>query len=272
MLGRPRSVRHLLPCASAMRAPSFAVRASRTNAPIAPRGPTKIGPGRSTTRHSRSARDPRARRRPVSSIDALVRAAARAETTPNVRALARRTAHDLDHATGAEFQRVALDLARRGARHLAFELFEVRRERVEELGTRTVEQLGAGLDTWGEVDCFAYFVAGPAWRAGVLSDAHVRRWARSKDRWKRRLALVATVPLNVANRGGSGDARRTLTVCALLAGDAEPVVVSALSWALRALVPRERKAVERFLAAHEARLAPRVLREVGCKLRTGCKA
>ncbi|MBI5365229.1 MAG: DNA alkylation repair protein [Planctomycetes bacterium] len=205
-------------------------------------------------------------------LEALVRAAERAATTPALRSLARKTALELDHAQRAEFRRVALELVGRGARHLAYELFEARRERIQELRVRDVDALGDRLATWGDVDCFAYFVAGPAWREGVLPDAHVARWARSKDRWKRRLALVATVPLNVANRGGRGDARRTLVVCSLLAGDAEPVVVSALSWALRALVPRDRGAVERFLAVHEARLAPRVLREVRSKLRTGRKA
>jgi hypothetical protein len=47
--------------------------------------------------------------------------------------------------------------------------------------------------------------------------------------------------------------------------------VKALSWALRALIPHDRKAVERFLRKHEKDLAARVRREVRNKLETGRK-
>jgi 3-methyladenine DNA glycosylase AlkD len=99
----------------------------------------------------------------------------------------------------------------------------------------------------------------------------VHAWTRSADRWQRRLALVCTVALNVRARGGQGDAERTLGVCRRLVGDRDDMVVKALSWALRALVYWDREAVRLFLAQHDARLAARVTREVGNKLRTGVK-
>jgi 3-methyladenine DNA glycosylase AlkD len=49
------------------------------------------------------------------------------------------------------------------------------------------------------------------------------------------------------------------------------MVVKALSWALREVVPHRPIAVQLFLEQYRARLAPRVLREVGNKLRTGLK-
>jgi len=118
---------------------------------------------------------------------------------------------------------------------------------------------------------FACMIAGQALRRGALPEADVLRWARSRDRFWRRAALVATVPLNVRAQGGSGDARRTLRVCSALAGDRDDTVVKALSWALRALAERDAPAVRRFVASKRARLAPRVLREVRNKLRTGLK-
>ena len=53
-----------------------------------------------------------------------------------------------------------------------------------------------GLEDWGRVDLFGCTIGGQAWRNGLLSDAVVVAWSRSPDRWRRRLALVCTVPLN----------------------------------------------------------------------------
>jgi 3-methyladenine DNA glycosylase AlkD len=49
------------------------------------------------------------------------------------------------------------------------------------------------------------------------------------------------------------------------------MVEKALSWALRELVVHDPAAVERFMAAHAARLGSRVKREVESKLKTGLK-
>jgi 3-methyladenine DNA glycosylase AlkD len=99
----------------------------------------------------------------------------------------------------------------------------------------------------------------------------IHDWAHSKDRWWRRAALVSTVALNVEARGGTGDVPRTLQVCRLLVGDRDDMVVKASSWALRALVEHDPKAVREFLAEHESILAARVKREVRNKLTTGLK-
>jgi 3-methyladenine DNA glycosylase AlkD len=84
--------------------------------------------------------------------------------------------------------------------------------------------------------------------------------------------LVSTVPLNLAAAGGTGDAPRTLDICGRLVDDRDDMVVKALSWALRELVPRDPEAVRGFLADHDGRLAARVRREVATKLDTGRKS
>jgi 3-methyladenine DNA glycosylase AlkD len=56
-----------------------------------------------------------------------------------------------------------------------------------------------------------------------------------------------------------------------LAPDRDPMVVKALSWALRELAKREPAAVRAYLAANAARLPALVRREVGNKLATGLK-
>ena len=166
-----------------------------------------------------------------------------------------------------------LPLARALAKSGGFETRAVAYELVARnktpLDTRTVEELGRGNDNWGLVDSFSVLVAGPAWRTGAVSDAAVRKWARSRDRWWRRTALVSTVALNAKSRGGTGDVGRTLAICRMLADDPDEMVVKALSWALRELAKREPAAVRAFL--DERPLHPRVVREVRRKLETGRK-
>ena len=104
-----------------------------------------------------------------------------------------------------------------------------------------------------------------------MADRFIHRWLASDDRWRRRAAVVATVALNNKARGGVGDTARTLGVCEAVLDDRDDMVVKGLSWALRELAKRDRRSVEHFFKAHNGRLAQRVRREVGNKLRTGLK-
>ena len=158
-----------------------------------------------------------------------------------------------------------------GRRVVAYELVYHHPAALASLTARDVERLGRGLDGWGAVDAFGVFIAGPAWREGRIGHAVIRRWARSRDRWWRRAALVSTVPLNSRARGGSGDAARTLAVCRMLIADRDDLVVKAMSWALRELAKRDPGAARRFVAERRTALAPRVVREVRNKLDTGLK-
>jgi 3-methyladenine DNA glycosylase AlkD len=128
------------------------------------------------------------------------------------------------------------------------------------------------LSDWGSIDLFGVTVAGKAWREGILEDDTIRSWTKSPNRWMRRLALVATVPLNSKSRGGEGDAVRTLDICGRLLSDRDDMVVKALSWALRELAKRDPAPVRVFLATESHRLAALVRREVLNKLTYGTKA
>jgi 3-methyladenine DNA glycosylase AlkD len=145
------------------------------------------------------------------------------------------------------------------------------RKALEALTPNDVTVLGRGIKGWGEVDCFACYVAGPAWRECRIPDSMVQRWARSPSRWWRRAALVSTVPLNNHARGGAGDTVRTTRICRMLVRDRDDMVVKALSWALRELGKRDRAAVELFVRRYQQVLPSRVNREVLNKLQTGLK-
>jgi 3-methyladenine DNA glycosylase AlkD len=209
-------------------------------------------------------------------IDAEIRALP-VRNTPNVRAVRRRYSHQLRDASPA----FMLDLVRElvstcGYRGIAYELLLYHRPAFERLGETEIEELGQGIDSWWAVDSFARLLSGPAWLRRQVPDQLIHRWAHSEDRWWRRAALVSTVALNVrtpkgAAGGGRGDTARTLAVCRLLADDHDDMVVKALSWALRELVPHDPVAVRTFLAEHDDVLAARIKREVRNKLDTGLK-
>jgi 3-methyladenine DNA glycosylase AlkD len=176
--------------------------------------------------------------------------------------------------SGETVIQVALDLWGRGDqrnRWAAVTLLHSHPPAFRLLRWRLLQEMGDGMGNWGDTDAFS-FLAGLAWRNGQISDQRVHRWARSKNRWWRRAALVCTVVLNRRSVGGTGDVGRTLAVAELLAGDRDDMVVKGLSWALRELIRVDRRAVERFLRDHDGVLAARVKREVRAKLTTGLKA
>lgn len=207
----------------------------------------------------------------VESLGAVSRAFSRAHTTPEVRRVARAIAKQRASSEPRDVVELALALHARGHRVWACEILEASPRARSVLGVREIELLSRGLGSWVEVDVFGCFVAGPCWREGRIRDALVVRWARSDDRWLRRLSLVVTVSLNARSRGGEGDAERTLAVCARHVDDRDDMVVKALSWALRELGKRDPRSARAFLAANRARLAGRVVRELESKLDTGLK-
>jgi 3-methyladenine DNA glycosylase AlkD len=154
---------------------------------------------------------------------------------------------------------------------VAYELVCHHRSALHSLGKKELELFGQGNDSWGDVDTFACYLAGPAWREYQVPDELIHRWARSEDRWWRRAALVCTVALNNTARGGSGDTTRTLGVCRILVSDRDDMVVKAMSWSLRELSRRDPQAVRAFLEEYQSELAARVVREVNTKLTTGLK-
>lgn len=205
-------------------------------------------------------------------IAAKIRALPSLKTEP-VRAVRRAYSKQLARASAPYVIEVATRLLekRDSVRFVAYELLKHHRAAAASLRESDLEKFGRGLNEWSEVDCFACFLSGPAWREHQISDKVVHRWAHSKDRWWRRVALVSTVPLNSRAQGGSGDTERTLEVCRLLLSDRDDLVVKAMSWALRELSKRDPNSVRKFLDGHSNVVSARVIREVSNKLSTGLK-
>lgn len=190
----------------------------------------------------------------------------------------RRVVRDIARATRdqppAAIVRLALALSRRGSiegRQVGYELLSCRVDALALVDSGVAVRLGRGNDNWASVDAFATSVTGPAWRLGFLHDRDLLEWARSSDPWWRRTALVSTVALNVASKGGRGDTRRTLLVCRAAVPTMTPMLAKAMSWALRALVRRDCDAVRQFMDRSRDRLPALVVREVETTIRTGTK-
>jgi 3-methyladenine DNA glycosylase AlkD len=186
------------------------------------------------------------------------------------RDLKKRMRREASHAV-LQLARALLEQRTVEGRQVAFDMIWGHKPTLKSLGLDEVEELGRDMDNWVTVDTFSVLVAGPALREGRITDAAIRSWARSKDRWWRRAALVSTVALNLKSRGGTGDVPRTLEICSWLVSDTDDMVAKAQSWALREASKRDPDSVRAFLDAHDAVLPSRVKREVGNKLRTGLK-
>jgi DNA alkylation repair enzyme len=154
-------------------------------------------------------------------------------------------------------------------RFFSYELVSHHRPALEQLTKADLLKLGKGLNSWSSVDCFAMYLSGPLWARGRVSDQTIAAWARSKDRWWRRTALVSTVALS--RRGDADDLRRVAQICALLAADRDDMVVKALSWALREIAKKHPEEARTFLVEHGHAVGARVIREVNNKLTTGLK-
>jgi len=151
-----------------------------------------------------------------------------------------------------------------GYRFVPYEMIYYHPGAINALSPDRVTALGQGINDWSSADIYAHFIAGPAWKEGVISDTHIDDWISSDDLWWRRTAVVSTIYLD-------GDIAKMLRYTKYLLDDREDLIVKALSWVLRSAIKYDRSAVIDFLDAHNDRLAPRIKREVGHKLTTGLK-
>jgi 3-methyladenine DNA glycosylase AlkD len=195
-------------------------------------------------------------------------------TVPHIRPIVKELNKKFNKASAQEVVEFSKQLnAKRilEAQQIAFEVLDKHKAAHRSLTLEDLLELGEGIDNWVSVDCFAGYLAGPAWREGQISDEVIEGWAKSQDKWWRRAAVVCTVALNQKARGGEGDPERTLKICGLVVDDQEDMVAKSLSWALRELAKREVEPVVEFVNQNENALPKRVVREVRRKIETGRK-
>lgn len=110
-----------------------------------------------------------------------------------------------------------------------------------------------GVNNWDLVDASAHLILGP-WLES-RDRGMLRKLARSKSLWQRRIAVVAT--LHFIRAGDHGD---TLELGGMLLGDREDLMHKACGWMLREVGKRDAGALRGFLEAHAPRMPRTMLR------------
>ena len=171
-------------------------------------------------------------------------------TVPQLRAIAR-THQDLQ----LEEVRELLTSPWHEERLLALLMLVRQYERGDERTRRTVYQLylrhTRWINNWDLVDSSAGQIVGAHLESGDRST--LRRLARSKSLWERRIAMIAT-----SHYIRKGDFNDALAIAALLVGDEHDLIHKAVGWMLREIGNRNRTAEAGFLRAH-AHSMPRTM-------------
>jgi 3-methyladenine DNA glycosylase AlkD len=122
---------------------------------------------------------------------------------------------------------------------------------------RTIHQLylrnTASINNWDLVDSSAAQLVGA--HLETRDRRPIRRLARSASLWERRIAMIATY-----HYIKQGDFRDALAVAEVLLDDEQDLIHKAAGWMLREIGKRDRRAEERFLEKHGARMPRTMLR------------
>ena len=127
------------------------------------------------------------------------------------------------------------------------------------------------LDNWEIADGLGQWVLA-LWLLGEPDTRldYLRELIADEDMWSRRLALVATTPIN---RGHTGFTipNLTLELVDRVKEERHPMITKAVSWALREMTKSHPDRVVVYLEENREVLAAHIVREVNNKLRTGLK-
>jgi 3-methyladenine DNA glycosylase AlkD len=109
------------------------------------------------------------------------------------------------------------------------------------------------INNWDLVDLSAPHIIG-AYLDG-RSKAPLFAWARSANRWKRRIAVLAT--FHYIRQGRFGE---TLALARRLLDDREDLIHKAVGWMLREVGKRDARALKAFIRRHARRMPRTMLR------------
>jgi hypothetical protein len=107
----------------------------------------------------------------VEEIEALVEGMS-LRNAPVLRTLRREYSKRMDAAPARDVIKIAsvLIARRRVPRFIGDELIASRPDAMRTLDLTQLERLGSGVLSWDQVDCFACYLSGPAWREGHVED------------------------------------------------------------------------------------------------------
>jgi len=109
------------------------------------------------------------------------------------------------------------------------------------------------INNWDLVDLSAAQIVGSHLDSREI--ALLERLARSKNIWKRRIAIVSTFHFIRSN-----EFLPTLEIAAILLGDSHDLIHKAAGWMLREVGKRDRQLLDKFLAKHYRQMPRTMLR------------
>ncbi len=120
------------------------------------------------------------------------------------------------------------------------------------------------VGTWADHDALVHYVLGPMVALDLSRTSAVYRWARSKNRWRRRAAAVALIrPMRAAETRKQAFPHVKKVAAALLADD-DDMVQKGLGWLLRESAKADPKLLVPFLWS--LRLSsPRLVLRTACE-------
>ncbi|HEX3319176.1 MAG TPA: DNA alkylation repair protein [Terriglobales bacterium] len=132
-----------------------------------------------------------------------------------------------------------------------------------ELGDREFDLFVAWLDrvkTWSDHDALVHYLIGPMMLSKPARVEEVFRWAKSKNRWRRRAACVALI------RGARQKLffPQVVKVSGMLLADDDDMVQKGLGWLLREAVKFDPAAAVPFLMKIREK-APRLVLRTACE-------
>lgn len=132
-------------------------------------------------------------------------------------------------------------------------------ERADARGRRSLYEFTlanrAAMNNWDLVDVIAPVIIG-GWMLERPADRKLlRKYAKSADLWKRRIAIVSTLAFIRA-----GDFADTLAISEVLLGDRHDLIHKATGWMLREAGKRDVAVLRGFLEEHAARMPRTALR------------
>jgi len=190
-------------------------------------------------------------------------------TVPNQKIVLKELKAKTKHLTGREKLELAKKLVNTNifeCQYIALEYIGKDKKALSELNENDLDEFLINMDNWISVDCYSLYLVGYTWQQNKITTEKIKTYLKSDDFWTRRIAVAATVSLNQKARGGVGDAKRTLEICALAVNDHQDMINKALSWALRELAPIDKDSVINFINKYENNLHSRVIREVKNKI------
>lgn len=172
-------------------------------------------------------------------------------------------------AAAKEYRRSGLDFAdileigerlwRRGAleeRGLAIDILSRFQRHLEPRHWDYFDRWVDSLSNWGETDGLCLGLLAPLLKQHPTLVKRLRAWTRSPDRWRRRAAAVALVPL--ARHGDGHEA--AFDICDCLADDRDDMVEKAIGWLLKEVSRTQPQAVADYLLDNIERLSRTTVR------------